>query len=109
MPEHVRQIRKKENPMILYHGTRKSSAINIINNGIDLHRGKKRADFGKGFYLTPSLVFKCLDKKYKEKYDFQFSWLNINYRKLIGERTKYKTVLAEELNKPIDWSKIFQK
>lgn len=55
MPEHVRQIRKKENPMILYHGTRKSSAINIINNGIDLHRGKKRADFGKGFYLTPDL------------------------------------------------------
>ena len=41
--------------MILYHGTRKSSAINIINNGIDLHRGKKRADFGKGFYLTPDL------------------------------------------------------
>ena len=64
---------------------------------------------GKGFYLTPSLVFKCLNKEYKEKYDFQFSWLNISYRKLIGKRIKYKTVLAEELKKPIDWNKVFEK
>ena len=64
---------------------------------------------GKGFYLTPSLVLKRLNKKYKEKYDFQFSWLNINYRKFIGERTKYKIILAEELKKPIDWNKVFEK
>lgn len=63
---------------------------------------------GKGFYLTPCFVFKCLNKKYKEKYDFQFSWLNINYRKLIGERDKYEIILAEELKKPIDWDKIFK-
>ena len=64
---------------------------------------------GKGFYLTPSLVFKRLNKEYKEKYDFQFSWLNISYRKFIGERVKYKTVLAEELKKPINWNKVFEK
>ena len=64
---------------------------------------------GKGFYLTPSLVFKHLNRGYKEKYDFQFSWLNIHYRKLIGERVKYKTILAEELKKPIDWNKVFEK
>ena len=66
-------------------------------------------NIGKGFYLTPSLVFKCLNKEYKEKYDFQFSWLNISYRKLIGKRIKYKTILAEELKKPIDWNKVFEK
>jgi len=66
-------------------------------------------NIGKGFYLTPSLVLKCLNKEYKEKYDFQFSWLNINYRKFIGERVKYKTVLTEELKKPIDWNKVFEK
>ena len=59
-------------------------------------------NIGKGFYLTPSLVFKRLNKKYKEKYDFQFSWLNINYRKFIGERIKYEIVLAEELKKPFE-------
>ena len=55
-------------------------------------------NIGKGFYLTPSLVFKRLNKKYKEKYDFQFSWLNISYRKLMGERIKYEVILTEKLN-----------
>ena len=55
-------------------------------------------NIGRGFYLTPSLVFKRLNKKYKEKYDFQFSWLNISYRKLMGERTKYEVILTEKLN-----------
>lgn len=63
---------------------------------------------GKSFYLTPCLVFKYLNKKYKEKYDFQFSWLNISCRKLIGERDKYETILAEELKKPIDWNEILK-
>ena len=39
--------------MILYHGTDSDSASDIKENGIDLTRGKVRADFGKGFYLTP--------------------------------------------------------
>lgn len=63
-------------------------------------------NIGKGFYLTPCLVFKKLNKKYKEKYDFQFSWFNISYRKFIGERTKYETILAEELKNPINWEEI---
>ena len=52
---------------------------------------------GKGFYLTPSITLNVLNKKYKEKYDFQFSWFNINYRKFIGKRIKYEISLEEKL------------
>ena len=57
-------------------------------------------NIGKGFYLTPCFVFKHLDKKFKEKYDFQLSWLGISYRKFIGERDKYETSIIEELKNP---------
>lgn len=40
--------------MKLYHGTNYSSAMNIINNGIDLEHSKPFLDFGAGFYTTPS-------------------------------------------------------
>lgn len=40
--------------MKLYHGTNYSSAMNIINNGIDLEYSKPFLDFGAGFYTTPS-------------------------------------------------------
>ena len=39
--------------MVLYHGTDEISANKIINNGINPKEGKKRADFGQGFYATP--------------------------------------------------------
>lgn len=40
--------------MRLYHGTNYSSAMNILNNGIDLQYSKPYLDFGAGFYTTPS-------------------------------------------------------
>ena len=40
--------------MKLYHGTNYSSAINIVNHGIDLKYSKPYLDFGPGFYTTPS-------------------------------------------------------
>lgn len=40
--------------MKLYHGTNCSSAMNIVNNGIDLGFSKPYLDFGAGFYTTPS-------------------------------------------------------
>lgn len=39
--------------MILYHGTSESDARDIIENGINVFVGKKRVDFGQGFYMTP--------------------------------------------------------
>lgn len=41
--------------MKLYHGTDRSSAMNIIMKGIDLSKGNENLDFGKGFYTTPDL------------------------------------------------------
>ena len=40
--------------MKLYHGTNYSSAINIVNHGIDLKYSRPYFDFGPGFYTTPS-------------------------------------------------------
>ena len=40
--------------MKLYHGTNFSSAINIVNHGIDLKYSRPYLDFGPGFYTTPS-------------------------------------------------------
>ncbi|MBR5596618.1 MAG: DUF3990 domain-containing protein [Lachnospiraceae bacterium] len=40
--------------MKLYHGTNCSSAMNIVNNGIDLKYSKPYLDFGAGFYTTTS-------------------------------------------------------
>ena len=40
--------------MTLYHGTSKHSSDDILSNGIDLTRGHRFTDFGRGFYTTPS-------------------------------------------------------
>lgn len=40
--------------MKLYHGTNYSSAINIVNHGINLKYSKPYLDFGPGFYTTSS-------------------------------------------------------
>ena len=39
----------------LYHGTNQSSALSIINDGIDLSKSKKFLDFGPGFYMTDNI------------------------------------------------------
>lgn len=59
--------------MKLYHGTNYSSAMNIINNGIDLQYSKPYLDFGAGFYTTPSYNHAALTairatKKYNARY-----------------------------------------
>ena len=38
--------------MKLYHGTNRTSAIDIWKNGIDLSKSKPYLDFGPGFYTT---------------------------------------------------------
>lgn len=38
--------------MEVYHGTSYSSAISILESGIDLTAGRKNMDFGRGFYTT---------------------------------------------------------
>ena len=35
-----------------YHGTNNKSANSILNNGIDINKGRNDADFGLGFYMT---------------------------------------------------------
>lgn len=35
-----------------YHGTNNKSADSILNNGIDINKGRNDADFGLGFYMT---------------------------------------------------------
>lgn len=62
--------------MKLYHGINYSSAINIVNNGIQLEYSKPFLDFGAGFYTTPSydhaaLVAIRATKKYNVKHKKQ--------------------------------------
>lgn len=40
--------------MKLYHGTVSSSALNIIDEGINLKCSQELLDFGRGFYTTPN-------------------------------------------------------
>lgn len=40
--------------MVLYHGTNHTSAVSIVNKGIDLACSQKYLDFGPGFYATSS-------------------------------------------------------
>lgn len=47
-------VKESKHKMKLYHGTNYSSAINIVNHGIDLKYSKPYLDFGPGFYTTPS-------------------------------------------------------
>lgn len=59
--------------MKLYHGTNYSSAINIVNQGINLGYSKRFLDFGAGFYTTPSYAHAAsaairATNKYNAKY-----------------------------------------
>ena len=47
-------MKESKHKMKLYHGTNYSSAINIVNHGINLKYSKPYLDFGPGFYTTPS-------------------------------------------------------
>lgn len=76
--------------VFVYVSSAPSIKLDWIGMELELWCGIVRS-WGNGFYLTPSIVFKHLDKKFKEKYDFQFSWLGWNYRKTFGERCKYET------------------
>jgi len=42
-------------PMVVYHGCDQAAAASIPNGHIDPARGRWRADFGRGFYVTTSL------------------------------------------------------
>lgn len=62
--------------MKLYHGTNYSSAMNIVNNGINLTYSKPFLDFGAGFYTTPSYDHAAsaairATKKYNARYKTQ--------------------------------------
>ena len=43
--------------LTVYHGTITSCAKNIIEHGIILKKGKRKVDFGQGFYTTKSSKF----------------------------------------------------
>lgn len=62
-------------------------------------------NIGKLIYITPNIILIKLDKIYKERYDFQFFWFGIEYRKFIGKRRQYQTSLVEELKKPLKFEK----
>ena len=39
-------------PLVLYHGTLDYYATAILEEGIDVERGRSFTDFGRGFYTT---------------------------------------------------------
>ena len=51
--------------MKLYHGTTLSSAMNIMNFGVDLGCSQPMLDFGKGFYTTPNKEYAIKTAKNK--------------------------------------------
>lgn len=48
-----------------------------------------------GFFILPHFSLYRLDKRYKEKWDFQFSWLWMTWRKFIGVRESYEISIIE--------------
>lgn len=92
----------------LYHGTNETSAIDIVNNGIDLNRSMQYLDFGKGFYLTDDV--ECARKRANQKTNIY----NVRYKK--NDQSAIVVVCYEEdidINKKIfsrfihddDWAK----
>lgn len=79
-------------------------SINLQWIGLELGLwcGILSSTYGKSFFVTPHFVFRHLDKKFKEKYDFQFSWLGYDYRKLIGERKEYITTIERSIKEFYD-------
>lgn len=60
--------------------------------------GKLNSKF-KIIYLTPMFSLQILDKKFKEVFDFNFCFGLKGYRKLLGSRKNYTTILSEEIEK----------
>ena len=58
----------------------------VIMLSPDLEKYEK----GTSIYITPKVSFALLDEELKEKWDFQFSWLWMGYRKFFGKRETYK-------------------
>lgn len=58
----------------------------------DMHKRKKF----DGIYVIPCFGLYHLDKDYKEKFDFQFSWFHIGIRKFFGERKTYEISLKDK-------------
>lgn len=46
-------------------------------------------------FSTPFLVFRRLQKQYKEKWDFQFFFLWMKYRHFFGKRKEYECSLKD--------------
>lgn len=49
-------VKESKHKMKLYHGTNYSSAINIVNHGIDLKYSKPYLDFGPGFIQRQAMI-----------------------------------------------------
>lgn len=80
---------KRELPMIkLYHGTNQSSALSIINDGIDLSKSKKFRDFGPGFYMTDNI--KKAENWARRKTDV------LNRRQMISEKPYIVTINIDD-------------
>lgn len=49
-------MKESKHKMKLYHGTNYSSAINIVNHGIDLKYSKPYLDFGPVFIQRQAMI-----------------------------------------------------
>ena len=77
--------------------TAPSISLQWIGLNLELWCGIISGSYGRSFAITPHFSFSHLNKRFKEKYDFQFSWLGYDYRKLFGEREKYETTIEESV------------
>lgn len=81
---------KRELPMIkLYHGTNQSSALSIINDGIDLSKSKKFLDFGPGFYMTDNI-------KKAENWARRKAYI-LNKRHMLSEKSCIVTINIDDV------------
>lgn len=64
----------------------------ILTMNPNIMKGKKTINF----YLIPHFSLIKLSAKCKEKYDFQFFWLWMGYRKFFGERKDFEESLKEK-------------
>lgn len=59
IPISIADAKLNRNPnqtITLYHATSAENTANILENGIDLSKGRENLDFGQGFYLTNDLT-----------------------------------------------------
>lgn len=94
--------------MIVYHGTISTCAENILNNGINLSKGKQNVDFGQGFYTTPIKSFAISTAKNKTEktnlaYGYEFCKPTVLSFELDLKKTKTLKIL--QFNKcDIKWA-----